>query len=280
MQNRTWFITGINRGLGRALAEGLLERGHRVAGTSRKPDELDDLKATYGDNLWVAALDLTDAANIQKVVDDAFAELGRIDIVVNNAGYSLVGAAEECPQDMTRHIFNTNLLGSIFVIQAALPHFRAQGSGRIYQISSSLGQTSAPGISLYVSSKWGIEGFIESLAPEVAPFGIETTIFEPGTIRTNFGAAAQLTPANPAYDDTPARVIRNMAMGRGNPDSHSGPLGDPVKMAQVIIDSAEQSPAPKRVAMGSDAYNSALAAISERKALLEAQKELAFSTDH
>ena len=155
MPQRTWFITGIGRGLGRNLAEALLERGDRVAGTARKLAGLDDLKEKYGTQLWSAALDLTDAGAIQSVVDRAFDDLGRIDYIVNNAGYSVVGAAEECPEAMIRDIFDTNLLGSILVVKAALPHLRAQGGGRILQISSSLGQQAVPGISFYVASKWG-----------------------------------------------------------------------------------------------------------------------------
>jgi NAD(P)-dependent dehydrogenase (short-subunit alcohol dehydrogenase family) len=277
---RTWLITGINRGLGRALAEALLDRGDRVAGTTRKLDELDSLKAKYGELLWTATLDLTDTGAIQSVVDRAFAELGHIDVVINNAGYALGGAVEECTEETIRHIFDTNLLGSILVVKAALPHLRAQGDGRILQVSSSLGQYAHPGISLYVASKWGIEGFIESTAQDVAAFGIEATIFEPGQIRTDFGANGVLAPALVAYDSTPVRVIRDMAESlRGEDAKSSAAPGDPAKMAKVIIDSVEQSPAPKRVVMGSDAYNAISTAYRERAGSLETQKALAFSTD-
>lgn len=242
--------------------------------------DLGDLKATYGERLWMAALDLTDAGVIRGVVDRAFAELGRIDVVVNNAGSSLVGAAEECSEEAIRHILDTNLLGSILVVRAALPHLRAQGGGRVLQVASSLGQFALPGISLYVASKWGIEGFVESTAQDVAPFGIEMTIVEPGTIRTDFGAAAALSPALAAYDGTPARGIRNRAeAGRGEGAKPSTAKGDPTKMARVMIDSLDQSPAPKRLVMGSDSYDALTAAWRERAASLEAQKALAFSTD-
>jgi len=277
---RTWLITGINRGLGRALTEALLARGDRVAGTARKLDELDGLKATYGEQLWMATLDLTDAAAIESVVNRAFEELGRIDFVVNNAASTLVGAVEECPEEMIRHVLGTNLLGSILMIKAALPHLRAQGGGRILQVSSSLGQAAiVPGISLYITSKWGIEGFIESTALDVAPFGIEMTIVEPGAIRTDFGASAALSPAIAAYDGTPARGIRSRVESVRDEAIPSTSPGDPAKMAQVIIASSEESPAPKRLVMGSDSYKMLSAAFSERAASLEAQKELAFSTD-
>jgi NAD(P)-dependent dehydrogenase (short-subunit alcohol dehydrogenase family) len=277
---RTWLITGINRGLGRALAEALLERGDRVAGTARKLDELDDLKAKYGELLWTATLDLTDAGAIQSVVDRAFADLGRIDFMVNNAGSSLAGAVEECTEEAIRHVLDTNLLGSILMVKAALPHLRAQSGGRILQVSSSLGQFAVPGISLYVASKWGIEGFIESITQEVAPFGIETTIVEPGSIRTDFGAKAALAPAIAAYHGTPGSGMRDRLESlRGDEAKSSTSPGDPVKMAKVIIDSVDLSPAPKRVVMGSDAYNGISAAYHERAASLETQKALAFSTD-
>jgi len=280
MGNRTWFITGINRGLGRSLAEAILERGDKVAGTARKTIELDSLRAKYGDRLWVAALDLTDANAITKVVDQAFADLGQIDVVVNNAGYSLAGAVEECTEEMISHQIATNLLGSILIVRAALPHLRAQGGGRILQVSSSAGQLSYPGLSLYHASKWGIEGFIESTAQDVAPFGIEATLFEPGAIRTEFGSSGVLPPAMEAYSGTPASMMRlavESLREAGEGSSQAG--GDPVKMARVMIDSVDQSPAPKRVVMGSDVYDSLLATYRERAASLEAQKEVAFSTD-
>lgn len=273
-------MTGINRGLGRSLAEALLERGDRVAGTARRLGELEDLQAKYGERLWVAELDLTDAWAIEAVVNRAFLEWGRIDVVVNNAGYSLAGAVEECTEEMIRHQLDTNLLGSIFVIRAALPHLREQGGGRILQVSSAAGQLAFPGLSLYIASKWGIEGFIESTAMDVAPFGIEATIFEPGAIRTDFGGSGVLPPPIAAYQDSPAAMMRQgaeslRAAGAGSSQAN----GNPTKMAQAMIDSLDLSPAPKRVVMGSDVYGPLLAAYQERAASLEAQKDIAFSTD-
>jgi len=280
METRTWFITGINRGLGRSLAEALLERGDRVAGTARNLSELDSLKASYGDRLWTAALDLTESAAIRCVVDQAFADLGRIDVIVNNAGYSLAGAVEECTEEMIRHQLDTNLLGSILVVRAALPYLRAQGGGRILQVSSGAGQLAFPGLSLYCASKWGIEGFLEATAQDVAPFGIEATLFEPGAIRTDFGGRGVLPPAIAAYEQTPAAAMRHGVQSlRAAGEGASEAVGDPAKMAQVMIDSVDQSPAPKRVVMGSDVYDWLLAAYAERAASLAAQKALACSTD-
>lgn len=280
MSTKTWFITGINRGLGRALANELLERGERVAGTARRPNELASLKAKFGERLWAAALDLAEGETIRPVVDRAFADLGRIDVVVNNAGYSLAGAAEECTEEMVRHQLDTNLIGSILVIKAALPHLRAQGGGRILQVSSACGQLAYPGLSLYVASKWGIEGFVESLIPEVAPFGIEATLFEPGAIRTDFGATGVLPPAIAAYETSPASMMRRGAEAmRSAGQGASGAIGDPVKMARLMIETVSELPAPKRVVMGSDIYDALLATYGERTTTLEAQKALAFSTD-
>jgi NAD(P)-dependent dehydrogenase (short-subunit alcohol dehydrogenase family) len=280
-KTRTWFVTGVNRGLGRRIAEALLERGDRVAGTARNVAELEGLKAKFGERLWVSALDLTQPAAIERVVNAAFAELGRIDVIVNNAGYSLLGTAEECPVEMIRHQLDTNLLGSILVIKAALPYLRAQGGGRILQVSSAVGQLAFPGLAFYVASKWGIEGFIEATAQDVAPFGIEATIFEPGAIRTDFGATGVMAPAMEAYAGTPASAMRRAAEAlREKGAGHSTAGGDPSKMARVMIASAEQNPAPKRVAMGSDVYEGLLATYRSRAAELAAQKELAYSTDY
>jgi NAD(P)-dependent dehydrogenase (short-subunit alcohol dehydrogenase family) len=280
MTKHTWFITGISRGLGRSLAEILLKRGDRVAGTARKLSDLDDLKALYGDSLWAATLDLTDVGAIQAIVDKAFFDLGTIDVVINNAGYSLAGAVEECSIDIIRHQLDTNLLGSILVVKAALPHLRAQGGGRILQVSSTAGQLTFPGLSLYCASKWGIEGFIEATAQDVAPFGIELTLFEPGAIRTDFGGRGVLASPMAAYENTPAAAMGNAAKALQEAgEGASQAPGDPVKMAMVMINSVDQSPAPKRVVMGSDVYDPLLAVYRERAASLEAQRDLAYSTD-
>src|SRR5690242_1515469 len=239
MSRDTWFITGINSGFGRALTEQLLAAGHRVAGTVRKEGSVDDLTERYGDRLWVARLDLTDRARIRTVVDRAFADLGRIDVVANNAGYGLFGAAEELTDGQIDHIIATNLTGSIQVIRAALPHLRAQGGGRIIQISTYGGQAAFPGGSMYHATKWGIEGFTEAVAQEVAPFGIGVTIVEPGGARTEFRyGSSRLGPRLEAYEGTPAAAIRTVIE-----EGIAIPPGDPAKMAAAIIASADSDPA-------------------------------------
>jgi NAD(P)-dependent dehydrogenase (short-subunit alcohol dehydrogenase family) len=274
MTSRTWFITGINSGFGRQMTEQLLERGDRVAGTVRKPGSVADLESRYGDRLWIARLDVTDRPGVRATVDRAFAELGRVDVVVNNAGYGLFGAAEELTDEQVVAQLNTNLLGSIQVVRAALPHLRAQGGGRIIQLSTYGGQATNPGASLYHAGKWGIEGFLEGTAKDVAPFGIGVTIVEPGGARTEFRFdSLQLAEPMSAYDGTPA------AMVRGAKDRSRPPLGDPAKMAARIIDSADQEPAPLRLVLGSDAYTMVTTALRERLAQIEPQEAVASSTD-
>ena len=271
---RTWLVTGASSGIGRTLAERLLARGDRVAATLRRMDALDDLRARHGDRLWVAPLDVTDLPRVRAVIDRAFAELGRIDVVVSNAGYGLFGAAEEVSDAQIRHQIDTNLVGSIAVIRAALPHLRAQGGGRVLQVSSEGGQVAYPNFSLYHASKWGIEGFVEAAAQEVAPFGIGFTIVEPGPTRTEFGAALVSPPPMAAYENTPAGEMRR-AVATGA----FAITGDAGRTAQAMIDAASVTPAHRRLTLGSQTYTRVHAALTERLAALEAQQGIALSAD-
>jgi NAD(P)-dependent dehydrogenase (short-subunit alcohol dehydrogenase family) len=272
--SKTWFITGTSSGLGRILTERLLARGDRVAATLRRPGALDDLAAQHGGRLWTGTLDVADMAAVRTVVDRAFATLGRIDVVVSNAGYALFGAGEEASDDQIRHQIDTNLVGSIQVIRAALPHLRAQGGGRILQVSSEGGQIAYPNFSLYHATKWGIEGFVEAVAQEVAPFGIGITLVEPGPTRTNFGARLVSPPPIAAYDDTPAGEVRRAVTGGSFPI-----LGDAGKVVDAMIASADASPVPRRLTLGSQAYASVRAGLLARLAALDGQREVALSTD-
>ncbi len=256
------------------MTEHLLERGNRVAGTARKLEQMDDLKAKYGEQLWLCYLDLTDTPAIRGVVDAAFAHFGQIQVIVNNAGYGLFGAAEEVSDEQIRHQIDTNLIGSIQVIRAALPHLRAQGGGRVLQVSSSGGQFAFPTFSLYHASKWGIEGFVESVAQEVAPFHIGFTIVEPGATGTNFASGMISPPIMDIYENTPVGDVRRAVA------THAFPIpGDAVKVALAMIDSVEVEPAPLRLPLGSDTYNLVRGALQQRLAALEAQREIALSTD-
>ena len=196
-------------------------------------------------------------------------------MIVSNAGYGLFGAAEELTDKQVEHIVATNLVGSIQLIRAALPHLRTQGGGRIIQISSYGGQVAFPGNSLYYATKWGIEGFVESVAQEVASFGIGMTIVEPGGARTEFRyGSAQVAKLMPIYDDTPAHSFLRML----DPRNGLAP-GDPARMAARIIGSVDVKPAPLRMVLGSQALESTLATLRKRIAAFEAQTELAASTD-
>lgn len=272
--SRTWFITGTSSGFGRILTEKLLARGDRVAATLRKTDVLNDLKERYGDRLWIAALDVTDTKAVHGVIDSAFLDLGHIDVVVSNAAYALFGAGEEATSEQIRHQIDTNLIGSIEVIRAALPHLRSQGGGRILQVSSEGGQIAYPNFGFYHATKWGIEGFIEAIAQEVEPFGITFTIVEPGPARTEFGGGLVSPPPMAVYDDTPAGHVRS-AIKSGS----FAIKGDPAKMVEAMIACAERSPAPFRLALGTGSYQSIRAAISKRLAELEANKDITLSTD-
>ncbi|WP_425003231.1 SDR family oxidoreductase [Mycolicibacterium sp. S3B2] len=276
MAQQTWFITGISSGFGRNLSELLLERGDRVAGTVRTHDAVTDLQERYPELLWLGVLDVTDIGAVHEVVDRAFAQWGRIDVVVNNAGYGLFGAVEEMTDAQIAAQINTNLLGSIHVVKAALPHLRAQGGGRILQLSSYGGQSTNPGASLYHASKWGVEGFMESTAKDVAPLGISVTIVEPGGARTEFrtGSAQLAENKLAAYDDSPAAMTRMI----NDPALPPSP-GDPVKIARAIIDSVGVDPAPLRLVLGSDAYSAMHQGLTERLKALEAQRDQAGRTD-
>lgn len=274
--SRTWFITGASSGFGRQLTEQLLARGSRVAATARRTETLDDLAARYGDQLWRGRLDVTDTATMREVVDRAFAALGRIDVVVSNAGYGLFGAPEELTDEQIDRQIATNLTGSIQLARAATPHLRRQGGGRFIQVASIGGQIAFPAMSLYHATKWGIEGFWESSAPELAPFGIGVTIVEPGMARTNFGGGSVLAAALPEYADGPSGQLHRIAAGELPPLPAPG---DPVKIAAAIIASADQPEAPFRLTLGSDAYELATVALRDRLEALQAKRDLAYSTD-
>jgi NAD(P)-dependent dehydrogenase (short-subunit alcohol dehydrogenase family) len=200
----TWFVTGASRGFGRELTGQLLARGHRVAATLRRPEQLDDLAARHQDRLWVRALDVTDTGQMRRVVAEAFTDLGRVDVVVSNAGFGVFGAAEDLTDAQVEAMIATNLTASIQLARAVIPHLRGQGGGRLLQLSSMGGHIAFPAFSMYHATKWGIEGFYESLAVEVEPFGIRTTLVEPGMIRSTFYEAAA-RPGQPALPGHPGR---------------------------------------------------------------------------
>ena len=271
---KTWFITGASVGLGRSMTERLLDRGDRVVGSIRREGALDDLKRKHADRLLVSTLDLTDRASIRAAVDDAFSRMGVIDVVVSNAGYGLFGAGEEVTDEQIDHQIATNLTGSIALIRAALPHLRRQGRGRVVQVSAEGGQIAYPSFSLYHATKWGIEGFIESVAQEVAPLGIDFLIIEPGPTETNFGTGLVRATPMEAYSATPAGDVRR-ALSTGS----FAIRGDAANTVAAIIEAADADEAPLRLALGSTAYQNIRAALARRLEAIEAQRDIAFSAD-
>jgi NAD(P)-dependent dehydrogenase (short-subunit alcohol dehydrogenase family) len=275
MSQRTWLISGVSSGFGRELTDQLLARGDRVVGTVRDVGKVADLVTRYPKTFRVETLDVTDVAAIRAVVDRAFSDLGRIDVIVSNAGYGLFGAAEELSDAQIDHMIATNLVGSIQLIRAALPHLRAQGGGRVIQMSTYGGQVAFAGNSMYHATKWGVEGFAESVAQEVAPFGIGMTIVESGGARTAFRyGSAQIAKLTPTYDNNPAHAFLRML----DPKNGLAP-GDPARMAARIIESVDIEPAPLRMVLGSQALESTLSTLRKRIEGFEAQRELAASTD-
>ena len=272
---QVWFITGTSTGLGRALAEAVVARGEKVVATVRTPGVNQNLVEQAPDRVRSVLLDVTQPAQIDAAVQRAQAEFGRIDVLVNNAGYGLLGGVEEVTDEQLRRQIETNLLGSIRVTRAVVPLMRAQRSGHILQIASVGGQIAFPGLSLYHATKWGIEGFCEALAAEVAPFGIRVTIVEPGGIRTDFSERS-LDVATPlaAYAQTPVDQMRQRLRSGSLPA-----LGDPAKMAGVILNVARQPSPPLRLTLGSDAYQYERTALQARLATVEAEEMLARSTD-
>lgn len=243
MSTKTWFITGTSRGFGREWAEAALERGDSVVATARDASSLDDLVATYGDRVLPIALDVTDREAVFTAVARAHEHFGRLDVVVNNAGYGQFGLVEELSESEARQQIETNLFGALWVTQAALPFLREQGSGHILQVSSIGGISAFPTVGIYHASKWALEGFSQSLAQEVAGFGIKVTIIEPGGYSTDWGgsSARHATPI-PAYDE-----VREQAANR---PSRRGTPGDPAATRDAVLTLVDSDDPPLRVFFG------------------------------
>ena len=272
--NNVWFITGSSRGLGRSLTEAVLAQGGRVAATARQPEQLADLVTQYGSQVLPLALDVTDHAQIAAAVAAAVAHFGRLDVVVNNAGFGITGAAEAYTEEQVRRQLDTNLYAPIAVTRAVLPYLRQQGSGHILQISSIGGRVGTLGISIYQAAKFGLSGFSEALAKEVAPLGIRVTAVEPGGFRTDWaGASMTFAPALDGYDLVKQRV-ELFASGT------FVPLGDPAKAAQVLINLVQHPHPPVHLVLGSEAAAFLRQADADRRAEFEQWLPFTLSTDH
>ncbi|MBV9876845.1 MAG: SDR family NAD(P)-dependent oxidoreductase [Verrucomicrobia bacterium] len=224
MPTKIWFITGTSRGFGRVWADAALKRGDKVVATARSLTSIADLKEKYGDNALTLELDVTKPDQVKTAVEQAHNHFGRLDIVLNNAGYPLVGTIEEASADEVRALYETNIFGSLSVIQAAVPLLRKQGNGHILGVSSGLGHVTMPLIGYYCSSKWAFEAIHESLAIEVKPFGIKVTIIEPGAYATEFGSpsSGKFATGLEAYEELRKSVFERIgSMERGDPNATS-----------------------------------------------------------
>jgi NAD(P)-dependent dehydrogenase (short-subunit alcohol dehydrogenase family) len=257
--SKVWFITGVSRGFGREWAIAALERGDRVAGTARDLTTLDDLTTKYPDTFLALRLDVTDRAADFAAVQQAAQHFGRLDVVVNNAGYGHFGMIEELTEDEVRAQLETNVFGALWVTQAALPILRAQRSGHIIQVSSIGGISAFPDVGAYHASKWALEGFSQSLAQEVAGFGIHVTLIEPGGFSTDWaGPSAVRSAANPAYDEV--RAARTKSLGKRR-------VGEPSATSAAILQVVDAAKPPLRIFFGLDPLGIATADYESRLAL-------------
>ncbi|MCH5344021.1 MAG: SDR family oxidoreductase [Acetatifactor sp.] len=271
--SKTWLITGVSSGFGYEMTKQLLESGDTVIGTVRDMKKVKDLIAKYPVTFDCRILDVTDVPAVHATVDAAFKEHNKIDVIVSNAGYGLFGAAEELTDAEVDHIIATNLTGSIALIRSALPYLRKQESGNIIQISSYGGQVAFAANSMYHATKFGIEGFCESVAQEVAKYNIKMTIVEPGGARTEFRyGSAKVANLTPEYDHV--HGFLNML----DPSKGLAP-GDPAKMAARIIESVDKPDTPLHMVLGSHALKATIERLEERVAAYKTQTDTAASTD-
>ena len=259
---KTWLITGSSRGLGRELAQAVLDDGDHVAAAARRPGSLDDLVARYGGRIRPVALDVTDPVAAREAVQAAVTEFGSLDVVVNNAGYATSASIEDLPEEEFRAQLETNLFGVVNVTRAALPVLRAQRSGHIIQVSSIGGRVGGtPGMGGYQTAKYAVEGFSEVLSNEVRPLGIKVTIVEPGAFRTDWGGSSmRILPVSEDYEPTVGEMNRYRRVVDGQQP------GDPARAAAVITEIARLDQPPLRLLLGSDAVRIAGESAEARQA--------------
>jgi NAD(P)-dependent dehydrogenase (short-subunit alcohol dehydrogenase family) len=267
---KVWFITGASRGFGRIWADAALKRGDKVVATARKLASIADLKEKYGEKVLTLELDVTKPDQVKTTVAQAHAHFGRLDVVLNNAGYSLVGTIEESSANDVRDLYDTNIFGPLSVIQAALPLLRKQGGGHILGVSSNLGHVTLPVIGYYCSSKWAFEAIHESLAEEVKPFGIKVTIVEPGAYATEFGSQDSLKFAAglDIYAD-----FKTQFFGR----LRSLERGDPNATPEALFKMVDSENPPLRFFLGSHNLPWVRTAYAERLATWEAWESVSNS---
>src|SRR5437660_5319350 len=247
--DKVWLVTGSASGLGRNIAEAVLESGDRLVATARNPGRLDDLVRKFGELVRTAALDVTDESAAQAAVQVATDTFGRLDVVVNNAGFGDIAPFEQLSAERFKAVIDTNFYGVVNVTRAAVPVMRKQRSGCILQISSVGGRLAVPGSTPYHAAKWAVGGFTESLVQEVAPFGVRVCALEPGGMRTNWGSRAHqdVPELLPDYEPSVGAIIKTLASLWGKENS------DPAKVAQVILRLAASDRLPAHLLLGSDA---------------------------
>lgn len=272
---RTWLITGASRGLGRAFARAALEAGDAVVGTARDPAALTDLVAAFPDRAFALGLDVTDRDGAFAVADEAVALLGRLDVVVNCAGYGLHAPIEETTQEAAREQLETNFFGALWVSQAVMGHLRRAGAGHLIQVSSAAGGVGFPLVGLYCASKYALEGLTESLAQEAAPFGIAVTIVQPSDFRTGFREACvrEIDDASP-YADAFASAARSLAVATSAREA-----GDPDRAAAALLELVAMPDPPLRLLLGNMAFDTVTAAHRRQLAEWERYEGLARSAD-
>ena len=273
--SKVWLITGAARGLGRSVAEAVLAAGDRLVATARDPSRLADLENRYGDQLRTAELDVTDADAARAAVQTAIGRFGRLDVLINNAGFGHVAPFEQMPEDDFRSQIDTNFYGVVYLTRAVLPIMRRQRSGHIINVSSVGGRIGVPGLSAYQAAKWAVGGFTEVLAQEVAPFGIKVVSLEPGGMRTGWGEIARdhMPELLPDYIPSVGAVNEMLAGHIGNE------AGDPGKVAQVILRLAAHDSPPAHLLLGSDALQYFGRADAARNAAAEQWRNVSLSTD-
>jgi NAD(P)-dependent dehydrogenase (short-subunit alcohol dehydrogenase family) len=268
-----FFLTGSSRGLGRAIATAVLDAGHQFVATARNPESLDDLVAAHPDRVLPLALDVTDPAAAEAAIAAGRERFGRIDVVVNNAGYADLAAIEDVDPADFRAQIDTNLFGVVNVTKAALPVLREQGGGHVIQVSSVGGRMATPGLAAYQAAKWAVGGFSSVLAAEVAPLGIKVTVLEPGGMQTDWaGSSMHVPPISDPYQPT---VGRSAAMH----NTEALALGDPAKVAGVVLQIAAMDDPPLRLILGSEAYAYATAAARAQAESDDRWHDLTVSTD-
>ncbi|GAA2893893.1 SDR family NAD(P)-dependent oxidoreductase [Streptomyces mexicanus] len=275
MSQQVWFITGSSRGLGRALVTAALEAGDLVVATARRPEALAEAVGTYGDRIHPLALDVTRPEAAREAVDAALARYGRIDVLVNNAGYANVAPIETADEDDFRAQFETNFWGVYHVTKAALPTLRRQGAGTVVQISSIGGRVGgSPGIASYQAAKFAVDGFSRVLAAETAPFGVQVMVVEPSGFATDWaGSSMTVHPIPAAYDETVGEMNRRM---RQSPD---GPAGDPQRAAEIIVRTVRRGRVPSHLLLGVNAATMALEHSRRRLAEATAWEKVSRSAD-